>query len=236
MTKMTGQEFQDELHSLYQGDIDTPTSGDDEWQDRFRKLKTAIREWAGEKGIVWGELWKLLSDAADGGKTVLTATLAYDCPTDFDFPGAWVKTGSAAGGWAYWDVVSPERAQSFGNASMQCVFFTGNQSDGMQVNFMKQPTVGDTIEYPYYKKADVPDADDDGTFVIEMSDPMFAIYFVLSQMHEIDGEGDRAVKAIRQAQAKMDGMRTRNVMPAFLQENRVLDHDSDGGRTSGFGV
>ena len=233
MTKMTGQEFQDELHSLYQGDTDTPTSADAEWTDRFRKLKTAIREWASEKGVLWNELWTLLSAAATGGKTVLAATLAYDAPDDFDFPGAWVKTGSAAGGWTYWDVVSPERAQSFGNTPMQCVFFTGNQNEGMTVNFMKQPTVGDTIEYPYYKTPTYPDAAGE---IIEMSDPMFAVYFVLSQMHEIDGEGDRAVKALRQAQAKLNGMRTRNVMPAFLQENRVLDHQEDGGRANGFGV
>lgn len=233
MTKMTLQEFQDELHIAYQGDTDTPASSpvEEAWTVRLSLLKQAIREWASEKGITWAELWTTLTDAATGDKTVLAATLDYDCPTDFDFAGGFVRTGSS-GNFAYWKVLPAEKAQTYLNDSMTACYFTGNASSGYTLHFLQQPTVGDTIDYPYYKRPTTPSATTD---VIEMSDPMFAIYHVLSKMHEIDGEGDRAIKALRQAGAKMDGMRTRNVMPAFLQDNTIPDRQQDGEGADGFG-
>lgn len=229
---MTLQEFQDELHSEYQGDTDTPTEGDAEWNQRTRLLKGSIRDWSSEEGITWSELWKQLADAADGDKTVLAATLEYDCPTDFDFPGGFVKTTDAAGKHAYWDIVSQERAEILQNEGVQACYFTGNAAVGYKLIFLSQPTVGDTINYPYYKTPDVPAAAAD---IIEMSDPRFALYTCLSKMHEIDGEGDRSMKAFRQAQAAMIKMRRRNVLPVFLQENKVADRENEIGE-AGFGV
>ena len=226
---MTLQEFQDELHWAYQGDEDTPASSpvSSEWTSRLRGLKMAIREWASEKGITWAELWTTLTQAATGDKTVLAATLTYDCPDDFAFPGGFVNVGTS-----YWKVLKAEKAALYANESMQAVYFTGNASSGFVLNFLQQPTVGDTINYPYYKTPATPSATTD---VIEMSDPLFAIYHVLSKMHEIDGEGDRAIKALRQAGAKMDGMRTLNIMPAFLQDNAIQDRQQDGEGADGFG-
>lgn len=230
---MTLQEFQDELHAEYQGDDDTPSSSDAEWTTRLRFLKGAIREWAGEEGITWSELWKLLSDntAGDGDKTVVAATLEYDCPADFDFPGGFVRTTDANGQHTYWEVMTQERSELFKNESVQACYFTGNQSDGYVLHFMQQPTAGDTIEYPYYKTPTIPSGASD---VIEMSDPLFAIHWCLFKMHKIDGEGDQAITEFRLAQSCMKKMRTKNILPVFLQENKVPDRDLDLG-TGGFG-
>lgn len=230
MQKMTLQEFQDELHAEYQGDTDTPTSTADEWTFRLRLLKGAIREWDSEDGITWEELWTTLTDAATGDKTVVAATLDYDCPTNFDFLGGFVRTGST-GNWTYWDIIKAEKAELFKNESVKACYVTGNQSTGYVLHFLSQPTAGDTIDYPYYKTPTVPSAVSD---VIEMSDPRFAIHFCLHKMHEIDGEGDRAIKALRQAQAAMSKMRKRNIMPAFMQDNQVPDRDWGVG-AGGFG-
>lgn len=232
MTKMTLTEFQTELHYSYQGDTDVPTSDDAEWTHRLGLLKMAIREWASEKGITWAELWTTLAAAADGDKTVVAATLDYDCPTNFDFAGGFVRTGSS-GNWAYWRVIKPEKADTYLNDAVLACYFTGNASDGYTLHFLSQPTAGDTIDYPYYKQPTIPAGAGD---VIEMSDPLFAIYHVLSKMHEVDGAGSRAIKALRQAGAKMDGMRTRNLMPAFLQDNMVPDRQQDAEGAGGFGV
>lgn len=228
---MTLQQFQDELHTIYQGDTDTPADTDGEWNTRINFLKQAIREWAAEEGILWNELWTNLTAAATGDKTVLAATLDYDCPDDFDFPGGFVRTGST-GNFAYWKVLSPEKADVFLNETQQACYFTGNASGGLILHFLQQPTVGDTIDYAYYKRPTYPTA---AANIIEMSDPMFAIYHVLSRMLEIDGAGARAIKAFRQASAKMRGMRIRNVMPAYLQDNVVPDRQQDAEGADGFG-
>lgn len=228
---MTLQEFQDELHAEYQGDTDTPSSSDSEWTFRLRLLKGAIREWASEEGITWAELWAQLSDAATGDKTVNASDVDYACPTDFDFPGGYVRTTDASGNHTYWEVLSQERAELFKNEAVRACYFTGSQKAGFTLHFMDQPTAGHTINYPYYKTPTVPSAVGD---ILEMSEPRFAIHFCLSKMHEIDGEGDRAIKSFRQAQASIVKMRRRNILPVFLQENKVLDRDIDTG-TAGFG-
>lgn len=231
--KMTLQEFQDELHSEYQGDNDTPADASSEWIQRTRLLKGAIREWASEEGITWSELWKQLSDngVGDGDKTVVADTLAYDCPADFDFPGGFVKTTDSSGKHAYWDVVSQERAEILQNEGVQACYFIGNQSQGYQVIFLSQPTAGDTINYPYYKTPDVPSAAAD---IIEMSDPLFAIHWCLFKMHKIDGDGDESIAEFRLAQSAMRKMRRRNVLPVYLQENKVSDREAEVGE-AGFG-
>ena len=229
---MTVQEFQDLLHTLYQGDTSTPSLSDTDWGVRLNLLKMAIHRWDNEKGILWNELWKQLSDASDGDKTVAANTLSYDCPSDFRFPGTYVRTTDSDGNHTFWPVVKPEKAELFKNEDATLCYFTGNKKDGYNLHFGEQPTAGHTINYPYYKEPFEPSSTSD---VIEMSDPWFAIYLALSKLHELDGEGDRAALALGQAQAAMHNMRTRNVMPAWYQDNYVPDRNWETG-TGGFGV
>lgn len=233
---MTLQEYQDQLHALYQGDADTPTSTDDEWAHRLSLLKTGIGVWNAEKGVLWNELWKQLSDAGvgagTGDKTVNAGDLVYATPTDFRFPGTFVRTTDSAGNNTYWEVISQQKAQLYLGAGLKACYFTGNTKDSFNLNFLTQPTAGHTINYPYYKTPYIPTV---AASVIEMSDPYFAIYFSLSKMHEIDGEGDRSIKAFSEAQAKLNGMKTANIMPAWYQDNAVPDRDYETG-TGGFGV
>ena len=86
----------------------------------------------------------------------------------------------------------------------------------MAAEIRTSQTTGKTIDYPYYKDATIPSADGD---IIEMSDPMFAIHYALSILHENDGQGDRATLALAKASSKLSGMRWKNVMPAWFQDN-----------------
>jgi len=228
---MTLQQYQQILHSLYQGDVEYPTSADDEWTHRTNLLAAGIAAWGNEKGILWSELWKMNSDG-DGDTTVVAATLDYDCGSDFRFPGGFVKTVDSGGLETFWEVISPQKAELYVGQGVKKCYFTGNKATGFDLHFLSQPTAGHTIEYPYYKE---PATVDDAAEVIEMSDPYFAIYFALSKLHEIDGEGDRSTKALQEAQARLLNMRTRNIMPAWYQDNKTADRDWDLG-TGGFGV
>lgn len=228
---MTLQEYQDILHSLYQGDTDTPSSGDATWNFRNNLLKAAIALWASDRGMVWSDLFVMLSTASNGDKTVVADTLSYDCPTNFRSLGGFVRTYSAGGASTYWQIVKPEQSELLLSQGVKACFVAGNKKTGYTINFLTQPTPGDTIEYPYYKTPFEPSTVSD---VIEMSDPYFAIYFSLSKMHEIDGDGDRAIKAFNEANERLSGMKMANEMSPAYQENSVPDRDWETG-SGGFG-
>jgi len=60
--------------------------------------------------------------------------------------------------------------------------------------------------------------------VFEMADPMFAVYYVLSELKK--DEGDTSALGI--ATQKLEGMRTRNVAPAWLQDSTEFSPADDG--------
>lgn len=227
---MTLQEYQTYLHSLYQADGSTPSSSSDEWAHRKNLLHSAIGIWDSENAL-WNELWTTLADASDGSKTITAATVDYDMPTDFRFLGSFVRTTSAGGDHTYWQVISPQKAELYKNTSPKACYVTGNKSAGFDIHFTKQPTVGETINYPYYKEPSNPSATTD---VIEMSDPWFAIYYALGKLHEQDGDGDRASAAYAVADQKLRNMKVRNAMLPHNQPNTIGDRDFDFGY-SGFG-
>lgn len=219
---MTLSEYMDALHYLYEGNVDTPTSSDDEYTHRTKLLEMAINAWDNDYGMRWRELWVTLADASDGDKTVGASDVDYDMPTDFRFLGGFVRTYTTATSQTYWNVFDPAQADLYKNESTTACYVTGNKSAGFDLHFLKQPTAGDTIDYPYYKEPSYPTS---ASEVIEMSDPWFAVYFALAKLHEIDGDGDRAALALNQAQQKLTNMRVQNELAPGYEKNPVQDTD-----------
>lgn len=215
-------EFQINLHRKYQGDNSTPTVGTEDYIVRTTLLEEAINVWANEDGILWNELWVTLADAATGDKTVVTATVDYDCPTDFVFPGSWVRTTASNGTHTYYEVVSTAIAEAYKNDSVSKCYFTGNKKTGFFLHFLKQPTVGETINYPYYKTPSIPSSASD---VIEMADPWFCIYYALATLQQNDGEGDKASLNLSLAQGRLTAMRQRNMMLPWNQRDQIEDYN-----------
>lgn len=226
---MTVTQWQSYIHSLYQGDTETPSSGDDDWNYRLNLLVWAISQWDNEEGILWHELWKQNSEAQS--QTTDGSTTQFACPTDFRFIGGFVRL-TLNGAHTYYPVIPAEKAELFKNESQKACYITGNKSSGYKLNFMDTPATGQTINYPYYRDFTTPTT---GSDVLEMADPWFAIHLVLSKLHESDGEGDRALLALQMAQRSMKNMRVRNTMPAWYQENYVPDRDYELGE-GGFGL
>lgn len=214
---MTLTEFQTTVHALYRGDGSTPTSGSTKWTHRQYLLWAAINMWKGQN-ILWNELLTTLTNAADGSKTVLADTLQYSAPTDFERLTDYVLTKDANNKYTYYSIIQPHQADLYLNQSKNCAYISGNKSSGYKVNFLKQPTVGDTIDYSYYKSPSEPSATTD---VIEMADPYFSVYFVLGKLHEQEGAGDRARGAFSMAEQKLDQMKIANDMLPHYQENTI---------------
>lgn len=226
---MTLQEFMDYLHSQYQGDTSTPSSSDEDWDVRLHLLYDAIAAWESLDGITWAELWAMNSDSADGDVLTVANTAQYDAPSDFRFSGGFVRLIDSTGGSDFYAVKQAHEVELYRNETSKICWFTGNKKAGYKLNFLNAPTAGLEIEYPYYKEPFLPTT---VGHVIEMSDPWFAVKYVLSKLHELDGEGDRAGLALSLANGKLQGMKAKNQMPVWFQDNSIPDNDPS---ESGFG-
>lgn len=229
---MTLSEFQTYLHALYRGDGNTPADGDTKWNHREYLLHAAINMWDSQN-VLWNELWVSLEDAATGDKTVNASDLEYDMPTDFRFLGSYVRTTSSAGQHTFYQVIQPQDSELYKGTSQSMVYVVGNKKTGFDLTFLKQPTAGDTINYPYYKDPFTPTSTSD---VIEMADPYFAVYFALGKLHEQDGAGDRARAAFAIADQKLTVMKTQNMMLPNSQPNKPQGSGGGFGRSTGWGT
>lgn len=228
---MTLDTYQTQLHALYRGDGNTPSDGSTSWNHRENLLAAAINIWDNQ-GHLWNELWTTLADASDGDKTTVAGTTTYDMPTDFRFLGSYVRTTDTDGNHTFYEIVQPQGGEIYKNTSVKKCYVTGNKSAGFKLNFLQEPSAGETINYPYYKEPTNPTTSTD---VIEMSDPFFAVYFTLAKLHEQEGAGDRARAAYSIADEKLKQMKIRNMMLPHDQTNRAQDDDFRKGR-GGFGV
>jgi len=205
------------LNFLYEGDTDAPVSGDDDFTYWTGLLNIAVNTWENEEGVLWNELFCKLSAAADGDKTTVADTFSYDLPSDFRFPASgYVWLGSGTSKTAL-KVIKREEITILENNSDNWCYFT---SSTLEINPNLTISAGETISYNYYKYAT---ALSSGTDTFEMSDPMFAVYFVLAELRRDEGDNISGVIATQ----KLESMKTKNVMPAWLQDN-FNDLDQEG--------
>ena len=220
----TLSDFINYVNTLYELDSTAPSSGDEDYTVWTALANIAIDLWENEEGVLWAELFVKLADAADGDKTTVANTNSYDCPTNFSFPASgYVWLGSGTSKTPY-QVISQEEAQLHSIDSSRWCYFTRGASPTLELNPNLTITGGYTINYEYYKKATKLST---GTDIIEMSDPMFAVYYAISELKK--EEGDTSAAAI--ATQKLEGMKTRNVMPTNFQSDGLTNRIE-----GGFGV
>lgn len=203
------------LNTLYNGSSTPPTSGEEDyevWQDL---LNIGIGIWENEEGVLWRELFGSLTGAADGTKTTTTAT-SYSVPTNFKFPNsAYVWLGSNTNKTPY-EIVKQEDIQLYENNSSNWCYFLMDTSPTLEFNPNLTITSGKTISYNYYKKAT---ALATGSDTFEMSDPMFAVYYALSELKKEEGD----TSALQIATQKLEAMKTLNIMTSKFQEDTLID-------------
>lgn len=228
---MTESDIQDAIHTMYEGDTDTPTSTDDDYLSRRTLIDAGINRWEQYEGTQWNELRVKLTDAADGDKTTSDGTLVYDCPTNFVFPGGYVRLNIGTT-YQYYQVVPYEKIQLYDNNDKKICYFSGNPQDGYDLTFLDDPDGAYTISYEYYKSADTISAT---TTVPEMSDPYFLVYFVVSRLLQQDNRPQLAREYFTEAEARLQQMKVKNMTTAHWQGNTLMDRDFDQG-IGGFGV
>lgn len=209
------------LNTLLELDSTAPSSGEEDFSVWTDLLNTGVNIWENEEGMLWKELFVKLADAPDGDKTTTTAT-TYTVPALFRFPNSgfvWLGTGTNK---TAYKVVKQEEIQLYENNKGNWCYFLMDGTPTLEFNPNLAITSGQTISYNYYKFAS---ALSTGTDTFDMSDPMFAVYYALSELTKEEGNA----QSLSISTQKLEAMRTRNEMPAYFQtETQGVD--------AGFGI
>ena len=203
------------LNTLYEGDSDAPSSDEDDYSIWLSLFNLAIDLWENEEGILWKELFVKLADAADGDKTTAASDTSYTVPTDFKFPASgYVWLGTGTNKTAY-KVIKQEDIVLYENDSSNWCYFLMDTTPTLEFNPNLTIKADLTINYNYYKHATKLTT---GTDTFELSDPMFVVYYALSELNKEEGDST----ALTIATQKLDAMKTRNVLPAWIQSDSLL--------------
>lgn len=206
------------INTLMELDSDPPTSGDEDYTVWMNLLNVAINLWEKEEGVLWKELFVDLADAATGDTTTVADDYSYALPDDFKFPNsAYVWLGSGTNKTTL-QVIKIEDKQLYENNSEEWCYFT---STTLEINPNLTITAGYTISYSYYKYAT---ALTTGTDTLEMSDPMFAVYYTVAQLTREEGNAEY----LNIATQKLEAMKTRNESTALHQPNTINNPAEDG--------
>ena len=209
------------LNSLYEADSTAPASGEEDFTVWTSLMNIAVDIWENEEGMLWRELFVKLADAADGDKTTSAGDNSYAVPTNFRFPASayvWLGTGSNK---TPYKIIKQEDVQIYENDRGNWCYFLLDTSPTLEFNPNLTMNGSETISYNYYKTAT---ALTTGASVFEMSNPMFAVYYALSELKKEEGD----TSALSIANQKLEAMKTRNSMPSWLQEDSLLSPMSDG--------
>ena len=233
---MTEQEILQAVYTMLEGDVDYWDATSDEYLAGRIYCNAAINRWERLEGIRWRELYATLTDSAvglGGDKTLTAGTYSYDCPSDFRFLLGAVRTVDADGNSTYFTVVPPEKVAQLDDTISNWCYITGNPKDGYDLHFNPGLilTTGHTISYEYYKTATKFSAISSQS---EMADPYFIVYFVLSRFYGNDGEDGKANQAFQEAEARLDQMKTENMIMMLDSEDGIDEVNNTRG-ASGFG-
>ena len=211
------------INTLYEGDSTPPASGEEDYDVWTALLNAAVNIWENEEGILWRTLFVKLADAADGDKTTSANDYSYATPSYFVFPSSgYVWLGSGTNKIAF-KVIKQEDVQLYENDQGNWCYFLLDGSPTLEFNPNCQIPANYTISYNYYKSAN---ALATGTDTFDMTDPMFAVFYALSELKKEEGD----TSALSIATQKLEAMKTKNMMGAWNQENSLTDI------TGGFGL
>lgn len=202
------------VNTIYNSSSVPPVSGEEDYTVWTNLGNIAVSLWENEEGILWNELFVKLADAATGDKTTTAGDYSYAVPTDFRFPASgyvWIGSGTSK---TALQVIKQNDIQLYDNNSDNWCYFLMDGSPTLEINPNITLTTGKIITYNYYKKATKLTT---GVSTFEMSDPMFAVYFALSELKKEEGnQGELQIAA-----QKLEGMKLKNVIPTWFQNDQL---------------
>jgi hypothetical protein len=213
---MTLQQLEEAIHVLYENSTDYPTSGDDDWNVRLALINAWINRWENVDGTLWHELW-----GVDTSRSVSYPTVDYLLPTDFKFPGGFIRLIKPDGSFMQLKILPPEKAQLM-DASEWYAIITGRPGAySLTINGLTDTTWnGATIRVPYYKLATKLATSSN---VTECPDPYYIVHGVVADLHSMNRYTDGYDLRLEQAETRLGQMQARNEMVPPFMDNTIDD-------------
>lgn len=214
---MTEADLQAAIHTLYETDATPPTEGDDDYTIRRNLINIMVNRWENNTGTLWNELWTQTTTTP-----IVSGDSTYAAPSNFRFPGGYIKIYNGTTLYKTYRVIKPEEAQAFTDSS-EYAYFTGSPNGGYTLNL--NPVPGDdmngfTIKYDYYKRATKLDAT---TVTSEMNDPYYLVWGVVAELHKSDNNIALYQAALSEAEERLKQMVIQNQMYANYQDWGMQD-------------
>lgn len=216
------------LNSLYNNSSTPPSFGEEDYTVWTDFLNIGINLWEDEEGMLWKELFVKITDAPDGDKTSSATKYSYVVPSLFQFPASgYVWLGSNATKVPF-KVIQQEDLQLYENDLGNWCYFLMDTTPTLEFNPNCTIPDGYTLHYNYYKYATALVATTDA---FEMRDPMFAVYYALSELKKEEGD----TSALSLATQKLEAMKTKNTMPTWWEAETFVPKTTSGFGTTGMG-
>lgn len=211
----------DYINVLYNNSSTAPSSTEEDYLVWKSMINVSVSSWENEEGMLWNELFVKLSDAPDGDTTTSAGDYSYAVPTLFRFPASgYVWVGSGTNKTAF-KIIKQQDLQLYENNRENWCYFLMDGSPTLEFNPNLTITGGYTISYNYYKKASTLTT---GSSTFEMSDPMFSVFYVLSELKKEEGNSFE----VQMMNNKMEAMKLRNIMPTWQQDDTFSNQTEPG--------
>lgn len=234
---MTIKEIHDEYYAQFRGQGDSlPAFGNREFTLGLHLLRSAIKKWERADGQLWRELISSLSAEKTINPTFidLLSTRIVTAPSNMRKPPAWVFFTKPDGTVVRHKVVEPQ------DGSVDNVWFEGGAETGFKMHVGEQaaPTlIGSTFDYRYYKKAKLPSITvNPSSETIEMSDPNFAIQYMLASRFQNTRNGFGYKTAKFEADTALANMKIENNSGVYGNSESAVADGGWGAPQTGFGT
>lgn len=204
----------EQIHRTYEGNVDYPTSSEDDYTVRVGYIQDAINLWGRTENVTWKELTATWTDEYDGDGT-------RSLPTDF----VQFLTSPYLGGLEYPIV----KAVDVPHIEDTHLYERYSYISGSTIVLCPTPDsqfVGQNITATYLKKANTTLS---GSTVLEMKMPEFVIYYTLARLYELDTRNDLVTYYESKAKNIMDQMVTLNDAPTFNDSYALRDLQVENG-------
>jgi hypothetical protein len=201
------------VHELYEQNKDYPDSSSEDFSARLAALNAAIDAWEGEvkKGTLWRELFTPYSG-------VTSTDSQADGPADFLAPGGYIWIGSNR-----YEFVRPEKARMIRNDEpTKKIYWVTGYKGNYKFNFSPAVGSGVAFETDYYRTATKFTTGLENTH-LEMSDPYYAVYSMLSRLYFDDENDEQGTRHESTASNKLAAMGLANDTTPFYQSNLLDD-------------
>lgn len=177
--KLTVDQCLQQIHRIYEGDVDYLAFEDEETQLRVEYIKDGIRDWT-DKFPEYREQFMSLVDAADGDKLTTAATTVYTAPSNFIRPAGTVKIGDSI----YLNYIEPGSINTYNQNNSNAYWYSITGSPGsykIRINPVQAASLA--INYDYFGEVTLPTLT---TQTIPISRPLYCVHYALWKLFSED--------------------------------------------------